>query len=77
LRKVAPNRATDTKLNRDVAVKILPDSFAADPDWVRSDHAGNALRLLERPELPRPWSFSPDGRRLAYFEKDLDSGYDI
>jgi serine/threonine-protein kinase len=25
-------RATDTKLNRDVAVKVLPDSFAADPD---------------------------------------------
>jgi len=25
-------RATDTKLNRDVAIKVLPDSFAADPD---------------------------------------------
>jgi len=25
-------RATDTRLNRDVAVKFLPDSFAADPD---------------------------------------------
>ena len=25
-------RATDTKLNRDVAIKILPDSFAGDPD---------------------------------------------
>jgi hypothetical protein len=25
-------RAADTKLNRDVAVKVLPDSFAADPD---------------------------------------------
>jgi serine/threonine protein kinase len=25
-------RATDTKLNRDIAIKILPDSFAADPD---------------------------------------------
>jgi serine/threonine-protein kinase len=25
-------RATDTKLNRDVAVKVLPDAFAADPD---------------------------------------------
>ena len=24
-------RATDTKLNRDVAVKVLPDAFAADP----------------------------------------------
>ena len=25
-------RATDTKLNRDVAIKILPESFAVDPD---------------------------------------------
>jgi eukaryotic-like serine/threonine-protein kinase len=25
-------RARDTKLNRDVALKILPDSFASDPD---------------------------------------------
>jgi serine/threonine-protein kinase len=25
-------RATDTKLNRDFAVKVLPNSFASDPD---------------------------------------------
>src|SRR5256886_16473269 len=25
-------RATDTKLNRDVAIKILPEAFATDPD---------------------------------------------
>ena len=25
-------QATDTKLHRDVALKILPDAFAADPD---------------------------------------------
>jgi len=25
-------RATDTKLGRDVALKVLPDAFAADPE---------------------------------------------
>jgi serine/threonine protein kinase len=25
-------RACDTKLGRDVAIKVLPDAFAADPD---------------------------------------------
>ena len=25
-------RATDSKLNRDVAIKILPEAFAQDPD---------------------------------------------
>jgi serine/threonine-protein kinase len=29
-------RATDTKLNRDVAVKILPDAFAGDAERMLS-----------------------------------------
>ena len=29
-------RATDTQLDRDVALKILPDVFAADPDRLAS-----------------------------------------
>jgi len=28
-------RATDTKLNRDVAIKILPEAFAADTERMR------------------------------------------
>ncbi len=33
-------RARDTKLHRDVAVKILPDAFAADPDRLTPLRAG-------------------------------------
>ena len=32
MRTVAVWQATDTQRNRDVALKILPDAFAADPD---------------------------------------------
>jgi serine/threonine protein kinase len=30
-------RARDTRLNRDVAIKILPASFSADPDRLQRD----------------------------------------
>ena len=35
-------RARDTKLDRDVAIKILPDAFAADPDRLRALRARSA-----------------------------------
>jgi serine/threonine-protein kinase len=38
--------------------------------WMRSDGAGEPQRLLAGKELLAPWSFSPDGRRLAYIEQD-------
>ena len=37
--------------------------------WTRSDGAGDPQRLLESPNILAPWSFSPDGRWLAYFER--------
>ena len=30
-----------------------------------------------RGDLPRPYSLTPDGRRLAYFERSLETGWDI
>jgi Tol biopolymer transport system component len=46
--------------------------------WIRSDGAEDPQRLLERPhEMVAPWSFSPDGRWLAYFARSQDSGFDL
>lgn len=45
-------RATDTKLNRDVAIKILPDAFAADPDRLsRFTREAQVLASLNHPNI--------------------------
>ncbi len=45
-------RATDTKLNRDVAIKVLPDAFAADPDrMARFTREAQVLASLNHPNI--------------------------
>ena len=45
-------RATDTKLNRDVAIKILPEAFAADPDrMARFTREAQVLASLNHPNI--------------------------
>jgi serine/threonine protein kinase len=40
------HRARDTKLDRDVALKVLPESFTADPDRLaRFEREANVLEL--------------------------------
>jgi len=45
--------------------------------WVRSDGAGEPIRLLQSPDALYPSSFSPDGRRLAYHKAYTDKGDDL
>jgi serine/threonine protein kinase/sugar lactone lactonase YvrE len=45
-------RATDTKLNRDVAIKILPEALAADPDrMARFTREAQVLASLNHPNI--------------------------
>ncbi len=46
-------RARDTKLNRDVALKILPEAFALDPDRLaRFKREAQVLASLNHPSPP-------------------------
>src|SRR5438132_3992742 len=45
-------RATDTKLNRDVAIKILPEAFAQDADrMARFQREAQVLASLNHPNI--------------------------
>ena len=47
-------RARDTKLHRDVALKVLPDSFASDPDRLaRFTREAQTLASLNHPSSLR------------------------
>src|SRR5262249_53863503 len=45
-------RATDTKLGRAVAIKVLPDALASDPDRIaRVEREAKALAALNHPHI--------------------------
>jgi serine/threonine-protein kinase len=45
--------------------------------WVRGDGAGEIQRLLDTKNNVGPYSFFPDGRRLAYYGLDADARFKI
>jgi serine/threonine protein kinase len=64
-------RARDTKLNRDVALKVLPDSFASDPDRLaRFTREAQTLAALNHPNIAH--IFGPRIARIA--GRDRDAG---
>jgi serine/threonine-protein kinase len=55
-------RARDTKLNRDVALKVLPESFTADPDRVaRFTREAQVLASLNHPNIASIHGFEDSG----------------
>ncbi len=65
-------RATDTKLARDVALKILPDAFAADPDRLaRFQREAQVLASLNHPGIAAIYGTeedTADGTRALVLE---------
>jgi serine/threonine-protein kinase len=59
-------RARDPKLNRDVALKILPDTFSADPDRLaRFRREAQVLAALNHPNIAAIHGFEDSGRTHA------------
>jgi eukaryotic-like serine/threonine-protein kinase len=55
-------RARDTKLNRDVALKVLPDSFTRDPDRLaRFAREAQVLASLNHPNIATIYGFEDRG----------------
>jgi serine/threonine protein kinase len=59
-------RARDTKLNRDVALKVIPDTFALDPDRVsRFTREAQVLASLNHAHIAAIYGFEDSGETHA------------
>jgi serine/threonine-protein kinase len=59
-------RASDTKLNRDVALKVLPEAFASDPDRLaRFKREAQVLASLNHPHIAAIYGFEDSGETHA------------
>ena len=62
-------RARDTRLDRDVAIKILPEAFAGDPDRVRRfEQEARAIAALNHPHICQIHDVGPGYLVLEYVE---------
>ncbi len=70
-------RATDTTLGRQVAIKILPDAFAADPDRLaRFEREAKTLASLNHPHIAAIHGFEKSGGMQALV-MELVEGEDL
>lgn len=67
-------RARDTKLDRDVAIKILPELFETDPDRLaRFEREAKSVAQLSHPNILGIFDFGREGR-TAYAVTELLEG---
>ena len=70
-------RATDTTLGRQVAIKILPDAFAADPERLaRFEREAKTLASLNHPHIAAIYAVEKSGGTLALV-MELVEGEDL
>src|SRR5262245_17315185 len=66
-------RARDTKLGRDVALKVLPESFAADPDRIARMHReAQVLAAINHPNIAAIYGFEDTGNVHALVLEFVD-----
>ena len=67
-------RATDTKLDRDVAIKVLPDEFADSPERLsRFQREAKVLAKLNHPNIATIHGFEKDGGK-SFLVMELAQG---
>src|SRR5471032_793263 len=70
-------RARDTKLNRDVAIKVLPETFALDADRVaRFTREAQVLASLNHPNIAAIYGIEESGNTRALV-MELVEGEDL
>jgi eukaryotic-like serine/threonine-protein kinase len=67
-------RARDTKLDRDVALKILPESFASDPDRsMRFEREAKTVAALNHPNIVTIFSVE-EANGIQFLTMELVAG---
>ena len=70
-------RARDTKLHRDVALKILPDGVGSDPDRIaRFQREARTLAALNHPHIAAIYGLE-EGAGLHLLVMELVEGHDL
>src|SRR5690349_7830765 len=68
-------RAKDTKLGRDVAIKVLPESVAADPERVARFHReAQVLASLNHPNIAHVYGFDSEPLRRSVLDTREHNG---
>ena len=71
-------RATDGRLNREVAIKVLPDVLSADPDYLARFHReAQVLASLNHPHIANIYGVEDKERAAKHWFDCQAEGYRI